>query len=281
VNDLIATDEEPRDHVESTTSDGVTSTGTGKRKRGGIAFPYDDLDAAVAIAGVLHHTFGGSANTDQIAAAMGQNPASGSFTAKMGAARHFGLATTSKGAMHATSLGRRILSDNESQAARTEAFLNVPLYAALYEAYRGTQLPSDAGLEAKILALGAPEKQVKTARQVFARSARQAGFFDISSDRLVKPAAGSITAEESADDQIVEEKRSSEIGMKPALITEVFKRLPDEGKPFTPEDRERWMAALKASLDLEYASPVASTRTIGERVTPSQQRQVHEGQSAT
>jgi hypothetical protein len=268
----------PPSASESTSSDGVTSKTTRTRQRGGIAFPYDDLDAAVSLSRVLHDTFGGNAETDQMAGAMGQNPTSGSFTAKVGAARHFGLVTTSKGAIESTALGRRILLDDEAQAARIEAFLNVPLYSALFEAYRGSQLPGDAGLEAKILALGAPEKQAKTARQVFARSARSAGFFDLADDRLVKPGIGTVKKDDDGQENEIEkdpETVREGIGMKPAIVTEVFRRLPDAGKAFTARDRERWMAALTASLDLEYTesdpepkAQVAPTETAADPDMP-------------
>ena len=253
---------QPPIDTERSSSESPTVTGTPSRQRGGIPFPYDDLDAGISIARALHDTFGGHAESEQVAAALGQNPSSGSFTAKLGAARHFGLVTTRKRTVEATPLGQRILNEQAATAARVEAFLNVPLYAALYEAYNGTQLPGDAGLEAKIRSLGAPEKQVKTARQVFARSARQAGFFDLSPDRLVKPAVTSMKSEEASDDEetFESERRKDDIGMKPAIITEVFRRLPDEGESFPPDARERWMAALTASLDLEYATEAAPRR---------------------
>lgn len=35
----------------------------------------------------------------------------------------------------------------------------------------------------------------------------------------------------------------------------MFKRLPDEGRPFTERDRDAWLTLLNASLDVLYPSP--------------------------
>jgi len=48
------------------------------------------------------------------------------------------------------------------------------------------------------------------------------------------------------------------IGVKPVMITEVFRRLPDKGHPFSQQAREKWMTALKARLDLECSDDADS-----------------------
>ena len=67
------------------------------------------------------------------------------------------------------------------------------------------------------------------------------------------------------------------IGMKPAIITEVFRRLPDAGKPFPPKDRERWMASLTASLDLEYTETEPSTKMGGQRAEAPTGADIYKG----
>lgn len=44
-------------------------------------------------------------------------------------------------------LGRKILDPQTRANARVEAFLAVPLFKALFEEYKNSQLPPDKGLE--------------------------------------------------------------------------------------------------------------------------------------
>ena len=67
-------------------------------------------------------------------------------------------------------------------------FLNVPLYKAIFDKYKGGVLPPQAALERDIIGLGVAEKQTGRARQVFERSAEQANFVEHGKDRLVMPA---------------------------------------------------------------------------------------------
>lgn len=71
-----------------------------------------------------------------------------------------------------------------------EAFLAVPHYRAIYQQFKTVPLPSLESLEGAIENLGVVPKQKATARQVFQRSAKQAGFFDLVPNRLVMPAIG-------------------------------------------------------------------------------------------
>lgn len=90
----------------------------------------------------------------------------------------------------------RIVDRTQEAAARIDAFLHVGLYKAIYEKYRNYQLPGPPALEGEIVRLGVAQKQASTARQVFIRSARQAGFFWAGEDRLVRPNIGAATQPE-------------------------------------------------------------------------------------
>lgn len=164
--------------------------GGGAREQSTIAFPYLDLDAAVEVAKAIYSRGGlGGCNFDELAAEMGQT-ISGAFRLKTGTAKTFELTERDgKSGVKLTELGRQIVAPETERGARAEAFLRVPLYAAVYEKYRGHLLPPMKALEREMQSLGVSSKQTDKARQAFERSAKQAGFFDAGEDRLVKPRA--------------------------------------------------------------------------------------------
>jgi hypothetical protein len=71
--------------------------------------------------------------------------------------------------------------DKRCRAARVEAFLNVELFRAMYDA-----LPPPA-IERQVAQLGVSPKQTERARQTFMKSAQYAGLIDASPGRFVKP----------------------------------------------------------------------------------------------
>lgn len=261
---------------------GQAPAAAGVRGKTEIGFPYDDLDAAIEIVRVAHDNYGGRCDADQAAAVLNQKPGSGAFRSKIGAARTFGLIGPKRGEIEVTDLGRRVLDARSSDAARAEAFLNVPLFSALYDAFRGTTLPGSAGLEERIKGLRVPVKQARHARLVFQRSARQAGFFKAAPDRLVRPPAGGVvdvqTDDEREDEQETgrrdDETGTTDIGRKPAIITELFRRLPDDGGQFDGRARTLWMAAFMANLDLVYgpADEEEANGTATDRPEPVTRR---------
>src|SRR5258708_5905230 len=160
----------------------------GKRERSTIAFPYQDLDSAIEIARAVHELTGSEGEMEQIAAHLGVSPKSSGFTIQIASAKVFGLVTGNQGTITLTRLGIQICDQQQEKAARVDAFLAVPLYKAIYEKFRGASLPPDTGLEAAIVSLGVAQKQRERVRQIFRRSAQQAGFFQFGTDRLVLPA---------------------------------------------------------------------------------------------
>lgn len=231
-------------------------TGTVKRDRSTIAFPYDDLAAAIDVARAVHEN-GGRAEVETVAAILGQSTTSGAFRVKVSAARMFGLVTSNREGVRLDDLGARILDETTAAEARAVAFLNVALYARLYDDFKARLLPPDSGLEEAIRQLGVAPKQVVHARQVFQRSADQAGYFRVSNQRLVKPPFGGNDDAAPAGAP-AETKKTSDIGSpltdKPAIIVEVFKRLPSDGADFPSAERTAWLRALMANLNLVYGS---------------------------
>ncbi len=71
--------------------------------------------------------------------------------------------------------------------AKAGAFLAVPLFKAVYEKYKGGVIPASAELERDMANLGVSDKQKGRARQLFEKSAEEAGFFEHGNNRLVMP----------------------------------------------------------------------------------------------
>src|ERR1019366_4738834 len=168
--------------------------GDGKRERSTIEFPYLGLDVAVEMAKGVHEVGGSSCQWDQLAARFNQAANGGGFRQRVMTAKTFGLLTYSQGTITLTKLGTQICDPEQEAAAKAEAFLAVPLYKAVYDQFKGGTLPPPPGLETAMVSLGVTPKQKATARQVFQRSATEAGFFAYGQSRLVLPAIKSSAA---------------------------------------------------------------------------------------
>jgi hypothetical protein len=180
------------------------------REQSSIGFTYLDQDAAVEVARAVYNRSGlGSCELDELAAQMGQ-VISGAFRMKTATARIFELIDKEgKSSVKLTDLGVLAVSPETERAARAESFMRVPLYAAIYNAYRGHLLPPMKALEREMQKLGVSSKQTDKARQAFERSARQAGYFDSGDDRLVRPKAELPTKRTSEDERRQNDDRDS------------------------------------------------------------------------
>lgn len=159
----------------------------GKRERSSIDFAYGDLDDAIEVARAIHDNAGTECETEQLAAFMGQTSTSGAFRTKVTTSGVFGVTINERGKVRLSPLGQRLLNPQQERQARAEAFLNVELYKAVYEKYKGNLLPPAVALEREMALLGVAQKQASRARQAFDRSAQQAGFYAQGRDRLVAP----------------------------------------------------------------------------------------------
>ena len=153
-----------------------------------IQFPYNDLDDAADLAKVIYSNASGHCTLDQLAGYLKQSMTSGTFRLRVSNASTFGLTENERGEVHLTELGRRIADTAQEAVARVDAFLTVPLYARIYDHYKGYTLPGAAALEKFMRDVGVSSKQTGKARIAFTRSAKQAGFFAHGEDRLVRPA---------------------------------------------------------------------------------------------
>jgi len=231
------------------------------RGRSSIAFPYVALDEAIPVARQIHERAGDSLSPAQLAAYLSHDTVeSGAFRMKIYAAKLFGLIRTERSKIFVTDLGRQINEQRFEQQARVNAFLSVPLYRKVFEKYDGYQLPGDSALESVLVSLGIAEKQKARARQVFQKSAQQAGFFANGRDRLLAPVARTGSPVPDSQNEPADEQNVSPnvypvtdlMARKPPLLVALFNAIPDEGAPWDSESRDKWILTAKSILDLIY-----------------------------
>ena len=235
------------------------------RERSTISFPYGDLKDAIEVAEAIRVNAGMSCETDQLAAFMNQAITSGAFRLKVATARIFGLIETSRGSVALTENGLRILDKTTERKSKVDAFLQVPLYRAIYDKYKGHTLPPSAALERELGKLGVSQKQTGKARQALERSADQAGFSAHGKDKLVAPVYGQAAVRETAEAVDGAEAKLSEVprrsvgngggndGGYPPFIQGLLSKLPrSEGEKWAIADRAKWLQTACNVFDLMY-----------------------------
>lgn len=234
-----------------------------------IQFPNVDLDVAINITrGVYARAGLGKCPLDELAAELGVT-ISGTFRVRNSAARLFGfIEKDGQSAVKLTDLGARLVSSESEADARATAFLNIPLYAQIYEKYRGKLLPPTKALEREMITLGVITTQAAAARQIMQRSARQAGYFNSGEDRLVRPRAAGAAGE--TIDQTVadaspaareDEPRGNNHfgggaggggGQYHPFVQGLLQTLPEPGTLWTVEGRAAWLQAAAQNFTLIY-----------------------------
>lgn len=225
------------------------------RGRSTIVFPYADLPNAEQLTDTVY-TNGGECAPEQLAAWLTPPVSfeSGGFRSRVTAAQTFGLLERprGRGQLSVTDLGQRILDPADAAAARVEAFLHVPLFAAVFKEHNGRRLPPAAALEQLITRLGVAPKQASRARQTLLKSAKRAGFLDGDSDRLVMPAGHDGQAPPLPAG--VPDPASKDPSPPPELdpmLRGLFERLPREGT-WGQQERTHWLDAAKSIFVLVY-----------------------------
>jgi hypothetical protein len=240
------------------------------RQRSTIGFPYTDLAACVGMAGAIHTHVGlGDCDDHQLAAWMNQSAKSSGFLAQVYAARKFGI-LAGEGSNHKlTDLGRSIVDPNQMREAKTRAFLAVPLFKAIYDKYKGGVIPPAAALERDMATLGVSDKQKGRARQVFEKSAEEAGFFEHGKNRLVMPGVVTGPGANPIDSSPIENVTKpidkgggtggggGDIPDIDPIIRGLLARLPPTGSVWAETERTLWLELLKGSFKLIYKGEAA------------------------
>jgi hypothetical protein len=233
------------------------------RQRSTIGFPYNNLNDAIEIAKAVHDNVGTASCDDaQLAPWVKMSPNSSGYRIQIAAARMFGLVESVSGQHKLTDLGRSIVDRQQERKARAEAFLRVPLHNALYNKYKGNVIPPAAALEREIVLLGVAEKQKERARQIFEKSADQAGFFEHGRDRLVLPGVVSHGPIGPSDPTL---GKSLDPPLPPApppppptgpthhpFIEGLLKTLPEPDTDWAAAGRIKWLQTAANIFDLMY-----------------------------
>ena len=254
---------------QSTSQAQLDPTAMRTRERSEIAFPYLDLDSAIEVAQKIYGRVGLSACAlDELAAELGQTTSSGNFRLKTSTAKIFGLVLKEgQGDIKLSEVGVNIVSPDNTIAcdAKTSAFLQVSLYAQIYEKYRGKLLPPTKALEREMQNFGVAPKQLENARRAFQKSARQAGFFNSGEDRLVKPKSNGSsiafpdTLEQSVADRPATEVLVSRGGGSPIgnntlhpFVQGLLQTMPEPGTLWNVEGRAAWLQTAANIFTLIY-----------------------------
>lgn len=228
------------------------------RGRSTIEFPYQHLEDSIAIAATVREIGGRSCEWSQVAAKLGQSPRGGGFRQKMVSARTFGLLNYKGQDVELTELGLRSLDPKSEKSGRVESFLRVPLFAQAFETFRDHPLPPPAAIQSQMQQMGVAPKQTDKARQIFIRSARFAGFFDLAADRLVKPSIPDRP--ESSDDNGRDGQALSRAGNDDPtedpphhpFVEGLLKELPDPETEWKLERRAKWLRTAANIFDMIY-----------------------------
>ncbi len=230
-----------------------------KREMSTIQFPYGDLDDAMALAKAVHEVGGQSCLAEQLAGYLKVAPTGGAFRARLAHPRIFGLIEYDKGTVSLTPLGLRSVDQTQEAQAKVDAFLTVPLYKSIYDKYKGYTLPPPAALEREIHSMGVSSKQKDKARQVFERSAKQAGFYWAGNDRLTLPVTKakpetmpiSPPPEQPIEPAVTNKGGNGGGGYHP-FIDGLLKTLPPTDSEWPVKDRAKWLKLAANAFDLIY-----------------------------
>lgn len=247
------------------------------RVRSTIEFPYSDLEDSITLTQTVFQNGGLECSIDQLAHWAGHsNTKSGTFRVRLSASKTFGLIDQDRDVIRLTSLGERISDPAQNEFARVDAFLSVPLYLALYERFKGRQLPpTNAALENTMVQMGVSDKQKDRARQVFYRSADQAGVMPPSRDKLVLPRGATQPRRNEGDDSggdnahpleppvrsavpVRSDSLVNQVGVVPSparqhtLLLGLFEALPPPSTAWSEEERSNWLSLAGFAFKVVY-----------------------------
>jgi hypothetical protein len=245
-------------HAEETIAQ---QEGKNERERSTIEFPYLDLNDAVEVAQKVHSAGGTNCLIEQLAGQLKLQANGGGFRLRLQTARIFGLVTYDRSTITLTPIGHKVCDGGQEAAGKAEAFLEVPLYNRIYENFKGVILPGNAGLENAMGSLGVAPKQKGKARQVFQRSAQQAGFFAHGADRLVMPSLRPEGISNKGNEQKNEKPDKSNKnggggsgggGQYDPLIEGLLNRLPAPDSPWSMVERRKWLQTAAMNFEMLY-----------------------------
>lgn len=241
---------------------GIREDVSGNKARSEMTFPISQLKDVIPMTRLIDRR-GGRMRFDDLAAALEQQRNSGAFRGKTAAGHLFGAVETVSRELVLTDLGRRMASPDTEADALAEAFLNVPLYRALFDRYAadGGKLPMirDIDIDMERLNVSRPIK----ARQVFLRSAETAGYFRSGRDRLIRPStasssttAGTIANMQAHSPELRDAAEVFHVKAVPvaehSLVKALIAELPPRDEPPTSAQLRQFVDTFKMNLEFIY-----------------------------
>ncbi|MBO6604035.1 MAG: hypothetical protein JJ938_15695 [Roseicyclus sp.] len=247
-----------------------------RREKSTIAFPYMDLTAATEVAqGIFDRNGGGTVQSDELAAQLKLKATSSGFRTRIATAKLFGFIESERGvdAINLTDAGLHVVSRDHVRKAKADAFLRIPLFKEVYEAYKGTNLPPAAALQRRMQEMGVAPKQSERARQILERSAEDAGYFESGRDRLVRPAnmdsGGHVDSGSGSTPPLPPPSPNDNdnkggnggssgngggSGTVHPAIEGILQLLPRDGEKWPVRQRAKWLSSMNNVLELVYDS---------------------------
>jgi len=178
------------------------------RLTSGTRFAAYGLGDSIALAKAIHEKGGGRASHDQLAAFLGYSSTNnGAFLDRMASAKTFGLVTGGRHELMITTRAQQILMPEYPEQVRghlIEAFMEVPLFKAVYEEYHGKELPPEFGLKNALRTRFAiTPSRINDAYRSLMESADMAGLFEVRGSRtqLIIPAMPAVAARRPPTDE--------------------------------------------------------------------------------
>jgi hypothetical protein len=242
------------------------------RGRSTIEFPYLDLENAVEIADKVNKVGGTGCEWKQLAVAMNQAADGGGFRMRVMTAKVFGLLTYDRGNIELTDLGIQAIDSKYAKRALVDAFMKPALFKQLFERLNGVTLPPPAAVERMIEQMGVAPKQKDKARQVFMRSAKQAGLFELSGERMsIPPGANGVTKDVPPQGDAGLPKAGGGSGggggsndgtTYDPFVVGLLRKLPPTDSEWAIKDRVKWLETAAKAFDLIYQPGPADDHRI-------------------
>lgn len=246
--------QEPKTGQPETAENEVAS-----RERSTILFPYMNLDVVVPLPKAVYAWGARTCERGQLAGQLKMAPDGGQFRQKLQNARTYGLLNYSGQSVELTEVGVRLCDPATEKEALVQAFLSVPLFEQVYERLRDHPLPPDAAIQRQMIEMGVAPKQAQRARRAFKSSARTAGFFEIASDRLVRPHTSGSNGQFGKDDSGTKEvNQHSGGGDEPPrggihpLVQALLAEMPEAGTRWEKDHCVTWLKMMLLSLGMIY-----------------------------
>lgn len=156
--------------------------------------PMLSLQEAIGIITRLYEDVGGEASYDTLGRILDNSQSSSTFIKKLGTLKNYGLIADENRLVRVSEIGRGIVAPtapSELAASKKRAFLNIEVFAFLYEKYKGKLLPQDEFLT-NVVVEAVPREFAEKWIDRFKQSAKAAGLIRERGD-------GKLQVQETAD----------------------------------------------------------------------------------